>query len=177
MDAQITPLAPGLLFGYDIDARAMAATRANLEGTPFASAIKLTQKDFNRLTGPYRDGTIVTNPPYGVRLGEDPEALHPLYENFGRFLKTKCPGSRACVIIPDAGLEKDIWFKPDRQLLLDNGGLEVRANLYFIREEKGEAPRAKAKSPKGKTAYSKIGSRIAFASRRSDLVPGPRPTL
>ncbi len=142
MDAAIAPLAPGLLFGYDIDARAMAASRANLEGTPFASAIKLTQKDFQRLEGPFPDAYIVTNPPYGVRLGESAAALHGLYESFGRFLKTKCAGSRACVVIPDPSLEKDIWFKPGRQLVLDNGGIEVHANLYSVLAEKSRMPRA-----------------------------------
>jgi putative N6-adenine-specific DNA methylase len=142
MDGQIAPLTPGLLFGYDIDARAMAATRANLEGTPFASAIKITQKDFNRLEGPFRDAVIVSNPPYGIRLGEAEGALHTLYENLGRLLKTKCPDSRACLVIPHPELEKDIWFKPEKHLDLDNGGLEVRANLYAIRDE-GKAPPAK----------------------------------
>ncbi len=136
MDAQIVPLPPDLIFGYDIDARAMAAVRANLEGTPFASAIKLTQKDFNRLEGPFRDAVIITNPPYGVRLDEGGEPPHPLYRDFGHFLKTKCESSRACVVIPDPSLEKDIWFKPEKRLELDNGGLAVSANLYRIRGEK-----------------------------------------
>jgi putative N6-adenine-specific DNA methylase len=136
MDSKITPLPPGLIFGFDIEARAMAACRANLEGTPFASGIKLTQKDFQKLEGPFRGATVVSNPPYGVRIGASEEVMHALYENIGRFLKTKCPDSRACIILPNPALEKDIWFKPSKYLMLDNGDLQVRANLYSIREEK-----------------------------------------
>ena len=133
MDAHIVPLPPGLIFGYDVDARAMAATRANLEGTPFASAVKFTQKDFNRLEGPFHDALVVTNPPYGVRLDEGGELPHSLYRDFGHFLKTKCAPGRACVLIPDPSLEKDIWFKPERRLEIDNGGIAVNANLYRMR--------------------------------------------
>jgi len=134
-DAKISPLPHGLIFGFDIDSRALGACRANLEGTPFASAIALTQKDFQKLEGPFRGVTVVSNPPYGVRMGESAEALHALYENIGRFLKTKCPNSRACILLPDPDLQKDIWFKPTKYLMLDNGGLDVRANLYAVREE------------------------------------------
>jgi 23S rRNA G2445 N2-methylase RlmL len=116
----------------DISARAMAATRANLARTPFLDAVKLVQKDFARLEGPYEGRIVVANPPYGVRLEDSQEGLREFYAGLGQFLKTKCPSSRAYVLIPTPDLEKEIWFKPERRLAIDNGALEIGVVEYSI---------------------------------------------
>lgn len=132
MDKEILPLAKGLITGVDISARAMAATRANLAKTPYMDAVKLVQKDFARMEGPFQGRTLVGNPPYGVRLEDTQEGLKELYKVIGQFLKTRCEGSKAYIFIPDAVMEKEIWFKPDRKLLLDNGALEVIVAEYAV---------------------------------------------
>ena len=132
MDKKIIPLPKGLIIGVDISARAMAATRANLARTKFGDAIKLVQKDFIKLEGPYSDRVIVGNPPYGVRLEDSKEHLMELYHYVGQFLKTKCPGSKAYIMVSEPELENQIWFKPDRRLFLDNGALEVAVAEYTI---------------------------------------------
>jgi putative N6-adenine-specific DNA methylase len=132
LDRQIIPLPKGLITGVDISARAMAATRANLAKTRFGEAIKLVQKDFFKLEGPLSGRTIVANPPYGVRLEDTQEHLVELYKSVGQFLKTKCPDSKAYVMVPDAELENQIWFKPERRLVIDNGALEVAVAEYAI---------------------------------------------
>lgn len=132
VDKQIIPLPKGLITGIDISARAMAATRANLAKTKYAEAIKLVQKDFIKLEGPYPNRVIVGNPPYGVRLEDSKEGLLEMYKALGQFLKTKCPSSKAYVMIPDPEWEKEIWFKPERRLVIDNGALEVAVAEYSI---------------------------------------------
>ena len=135
MDSKIMPLPPDLIFGFDIDSKAVSATMTNLIGTPFAQSIHVARADFTELQDCFPDSVILSNPPYGVRLIEDEQGpLHKLYETFGRFLKTRCPGSRACIITPEGGFDKDIWFKPVKRLFFDNGGLEVCANLYSVRK-------------------------------------------
>ncbi|MDB5103749.1 MAG: putative methylase family protein [Fibrobacteres bacterium] len=144
------PLPKGLITGVDISARAMAATRANLARTPFLDAIKLIQKDFAKLEGPYPDRVIVANPPYGVRLEDTKEGLQDFYKSLGQFLKVKCPSSKAYVLIPDRELEKEIWFKPENRLMIDNGALEVAVSEYSImppREDGSDTPE-KAKPEK-----------------------------
>jgi putative N6-adenine-specific DNA methylase len=148
LDAQIVPLAPGLIGGADIDSGAVISARANLKRTPWAGAVSVGLADFRKLDGDYAGAVIVTNPPYGVRVGADGEApdaksvaaVHKLYEDFGYFLKTRCPGSRACILFPDPAYEKDIWFKPVRGMFLDNGALGVRANVYEVQAAKPPAP-------------------------------------
>jgi len=131
-DKGILPLPKGLITGIDISARAMAATRANLARTPWIDAIKLVQKDFTKLEGPYPDRVIVANPPYGVRLEDTQEGLQEFYKALGQFLKVKAAGSKAYVLIPEGDLHKEIWFKPERRLEIDNGALSVSVTEYAI---------------------------------------------
>jgi putative N6-adenine-specific DNA methylase len=137
MDKEMLPLAKGLITGVDISARAMAATRANLAKTPYMDAVKLVQKDFARMEGPFQGWTLVGNPPYGVRLEDSQEGLKELYKVIGQFLKTRCEGSRAYLFIPSPEFEKEIWFKPDRRLEMDNGALEVAVCEYAIFPPRG----------------------------------------
>jgi putative N6-adenine-specific DNA methylase len=150
MDREMTPLAKGLITGVDISARAMAAVRANLAKTPYADAVKLVQKDFARLDGPLPGRVVVANPPYGVRLEDTQEGLRELYKGLGQFLKTKCPGSKAYVMIPDSAMEKEIWFKPERRLILDNGALEVIVAEYSVLPERDPAAAPKKAKPPSK---------------------------
>ena len=132
LDKEILPLPKGLITGVDISARAMAATRANLARTPYIDSVKLVQKDFAKLEGPYPDATVVANPPYGLRLEDSQEGLREMFAAIGQFLKTKCPGARASILMPDPSLEKEIWFKPEKRLVIDNGALEVTVAQYTV---------------------------------------------
>lgn len=147
-DAKIVPLEPGLVAGWDIDIQAVKAARANLKGTPFANLVKVDRADFRELQDSFANSVIAVNPPYGARIGADGRAgkagaaaaepagdpaLHKLYQDFGYFLKTRCGGSRACILFPDPAYEKDVWFKPARGMWLDNGALSVRANVYEVK--------------------------------------------
>jgi len=135
-DAKIVPLKQGLIGGADINAQAVKAAKANIAGTPFAGLISVVQGDFRRLDASFADSYVVTNPPYGVRLGGEEAEVHKLYADFGYFLKMHCPGSRVCLLFPDPAFEKDIWFKPVRGMWLDNGALDVRANIYDVKPAK-----------------------------------------
>ena len=168
------PLAKGLITGVDISARAMAATRANLARTPFLDAIKLIQKDFAKLEGPYPERTILANPPYGVRLEDTKEGLQEFYKSLGQFLKVKCPSSRAYVLIPDRELEKEIWFKPERRLAIDNGALEVIVAEYAIMAPREDAP---ARPPKeARPAESDAAEAQALEPMAGSLTEVPQPT-
>jgi putative N6-adenine-specific DNA methylase len=156
MDREMTPLGKGLITGIDISARAMAAVRANLAKTPYADAVKLLQKDFARVDGPLSGRVVVANPPYGVRLEDTQEGLKEMYKNIGQFLKTKCPGSKAYVMIPGSALEKEIWFKPDRRLLLDNGALEVTVAEYAVLPEREPRPPKAGAEPKADAKTAKL---------------------
>jgi putative N6-adenine-specific DNA methylase len=141
----------------------MAATRANLARTPWLDSIKLVQKDFTKLEGPYPDRVIVANPPYGVRLEDTQEGLQEFYKALGQFLKVKCGGSKAYVLIPEGDLHKEIWFKPERRLDIDNGALLVTVAEYAILPSRpAEAPKA-ARILKAEAAQAARPARLGEA--------------
>lgn len=73
-EAGVRPLRTRFL-GIEVDERAIAAARANLEGEYSGIELRLadgTSFDLGSLNA--RRGLVLTNPPYGVRLGERREA-------------------------------------------------------------------------------------------------------
>jgi len=118
------PLAAGLIRGSDIDAQAVAATKVHLAAWPQGGSIPVTVSDFRQLP-PFPDGTIVTNPPYGVRLGGGNE-LPALYRDFGRFLREKCPGTRAWVLCGNPELPGHLGIAPRQEIPLFNGPIRCR---------------------------------------------------
>ena len=81
---------------------------------------------------PLKNTTIITNPPYGIRLG-DKETAVLLLKEFGDFLKQRCTGSRACVYFGDQSLVKKLGLKPEWKQALRSGGLDgmlCRYELY-----------------------------------------------
>ncbi|MGE5798657.1 MAG: class I SAM-dependent RNA methyltransferase, partial [Ignavibacteria bacterium] len=71
----------------------------------------------------FENGTIIANPPYGMRLGEF-EEMQVLYKEFGNFLKTNCKGTSAFIYTGNPELRKSIGLKTTRRIHLDNGKLE-----------------------------------------------------
>src|SRR5207247_8020536 len=83
--AQIPKAAPAI-YGSDRDRRALQAARANFDAAGLADAVVLTQADVLDMKPPAAAGVIVTNPPYGVRLG-DQAALAAFYPRLAAVLK------------------------------------------------------------------------------------------
>lgn len=117
--------APPAIYGSDRDGTALRAARANLEAIGAADAVHLKQADVLSLTAPAAEGLLVTNPPYGVRLGED-AALASFYPKLGDLLKQRFPGWRAYILTADLRLPKLIGLAPSRRTPLFNGALECR---------------------------------------------------
>jgi putative N6-adenine-specific DNA methylase len=94
-DGLIRQLPPGLIAGSDVAAEAVRAARTNLMGLHFGNNVRVEKADFRNLPA-LHGHVIVTNPPYGIRLGGG-EDLENFYKNLGDFLKQQCQGSTAFV--------------------------------------------------------------------------------
>jgi putative N6-adenine-specific DNA methylase len=81
------------------------------------------------LSAPAATGLLVTNPPYGVRLGEK-EDLAQFYPQLGSALKQKFAGWTAFIFSGDPELARLIRLKPSRKSVLYNGALECRLYEY-----------------------------------------------
>jgi 23S rRNA (guanine2445-N2)-methyltransferase len=126
----IRKLPKGLIAGSDASAEAVRAARTNLMGLHFGNNISVGRTDFNKLPA-LKEHVIVTNPPYGIRMGGD-ENLEMFYKNLGDFLKQKCKGSTAFVYFGERKYIKKIGLKTSWKKPIKAGGLDGRLAKYEI---------------------------------------------
>jgi 23S rRNA (guanine2445-N2)-methyltransferase / 23S rRNA (guanine2069-N7)-methyltransferase len=70
-------------------------------------------------------GLVITNPPYGERLGTEGELI-PLYEQLGDVLKQRFSGWTAQVLTGSSVLAKSIGLRAARRIPIWNGPIECR---------------------------------------------------
>ena len=123
--ARVKPGRELRIFGSDRYGEALKLARENLAALGLADAVPLKQADVVELPAPADEGTIVTNPPYGVRL-QDQEKVAELYPKLGDALKKKFSGWTAYVFTADMRLPKLIGLAASKRTPLYNGALECR---------------------------------------------------
>jgi putative N6-adenine-specific DNA methylase len=123
-DSKIIDLPSGLIMGNDQDPRAIEATRANLTVLGIDNQVQLTTKDLRTI--PDLSGTtILTNPPYGIRLGKE-EELKKFYKDIGDFLKQHCLDTTAYIYCGNRELIKSIGLRTSFKKAIKSGGLDGR---------------------------------------------------
>jgi 23S rRNA (guanine2445-N2)-methyltransferase len=139
-DAHIRQDAATPIFGSDLFGDALGLARENLAVSGLADAVSLKQANVLEISAPAAAGVLVTNPPYGVRLGEQ-EKLAAFYPQLGNLLKKKFAGWQAHLFTADLRLPKLIGLSPSKRTPLYNGPLECR--LYEFRMVAGAMRREK----------------------------------
>lgn len=129
--AKEKPLTRLPIFGADRDRWVLDKARNNLAAAGYADAIELKVSDVLDLKAPTPIGTIVTNPPYGERIGEA-EDLAEWYPLLGDWLKQNFAGWEAWIISGDPLLPKAIGLKASRRIPLFNGQIETRFLQYKL---------------------------------------------
>lgn len=124
------------LVGTDRDAGAIEASLANAERAGVSGDVEFARGTLSRL--PHDDGTgwIVTNPPYGARIGER-TALRDLYASLGQLVRHRRPRWQLAMIGADRMLEGQLGVPLHEVLRTTNGGLPV--HVVTTRSEKREA--------------------------------------
>ncbi len=126
---QQKPKTPQPIFGSDLYGDALANARANLSAAGFSAVVTLKQANMLEVSAPAPTGVLVTNPPYGVRIGEQ-QQLAELYPKLGDMLKKKFSGWSAHIFTADPMLPKSIRLTASRRIPLFNGALECRLLEY-----------------------------------------------
>ena len=129
INEKIRELPRRLIFGNDISLQALQATKKNLSRLPYSEAIRFTHQDFRNIKK-IENATIVSNPPYGIRMEVDD--LPKFYSDLGDFLKQKCTGCDAYIYVGDRNLIKYIGLKANEKIRLVNGALDGRLLKYEI---------------------------------------------
>lgn len=119
------PRAPVPILGSDRDAGAVAAAAANAARAGVEGDIEWRRAAISAIVPPPGPGWIVTNPPYGVRVG-DRRALRDLYAQLGNVARRCCPGWEVAFLAVHAELERQTGLALAERLAAENGGIRVR---------------------------------------------------
>ena len=139
--ARQKPRAPLAIYGSDLAADVLKAARANLMAAGLEKVVSLKRADVLETAAPAQGGIIVTNPPYGIRLGEQ-QAMAEFYPKLGDVLKKQFSGWRAYLLSADMRLPKLIHLAASKRTPLFNGALECR--LFEYKMVEGEMRKKKA---------------------------------
>ena len=131
--ARQKPVVRQPIFGSDLYGDVLADAHANLSAAGFSGIVTLKQANVLEISAPAPKGVFVTNPPYGIRLGES-EGLLELYPKLGDVLKKKFSGWQAYIFTADPLLPKSIRLTASRRTPLFNGALECRLLEYKMVE-------------------------------------------
>jgi putative N6-adenine-specific DNA methylase len=123
------PVARLPIHGSDLYGRSVDHARMNLRDAGLEAAVTLKQVNLLELRAPASTGVMVTNPPYGVRLGEK-EKLAAFYPQLGDALKKRFPNWTAYILSGDPDLAKLIRLQASKRTVLYNGALECRLYEY-----------------------------------------------
>jgi 23S rRNA (guanine2445-N2)-methyltransferase len=131
--ARQKPKAPLPIYGSDLSGDVLKAARANLTAAGLEKVVSLKRANVLEILAPASEGIIVTNPPYGVRLGEQ-QALAEFYPKLGDLLKKQFSGWRAYLLSADMRLPKLIRLAASKRTPLYNGAIECRLFEYKMVE-------------------------------------------
>ncbi|HEX9165196.1 MAG TPA: class I SAM-dependent RNA methyltransferase [Gemmatimonadales bacterium] len=124
-DAESLAGAPAPIVGADRDAGAIRASVANAERAGVSGDIAFRQLPLSSLQAPEGPGLLVTNPPYGVRVGEA-DHLRDLYARLGRVLSERFSGWTAVMLSANRALEGQTGLSWEEIWRTRNGGIPVR---------------------------------------------------
>jgi putative N6-adenine-specific DNA methylase len=124
------PASP-LIHASDIAPQAVAKAESNARAAGVSEFLTIENADFLTLAAPAGHGTLLANPPYGVRLS-DQEKIAAMYPLIGDTLKQRYAGWTAWFFSADKTLPKWMHLKADSRTPLFNGALDCRLYQYRI---------------------------------------------
>ncbi len=116
-------------YASDIDPLAVSLAEANVRRAGLSDTVRCFEADARRITRLDRRGTIVTNPPYGERLGTVEEA-RALYREIGTAFQALSPW-QVYVITSDKEFERYYGRRADKVRKLYNGMIPCTLYQYF----------------------------------------------
>ncbi len=121
-----SPASP-MIWAFDADTKAIRAAQDNAERAGVAPFIHFEVRMVEKLeqSSALTQGLVITNPPYGTRLGKGDD-LVSLYSSLGARLSTQFHGWQASILCGDLQLAKHLGLLANRSHTFYNGALECR---------------------------------------------------
>jgi len=123
-EERILPTAPAVIIGSDRDAGSIEAAQSNAARADVQGSVQFERRALSEVTPPAERGWLITNPPYGVRVGEA-DRLRDLYARLGQVL-SRMPGWSAGILAADARLIGQTRLQLAEVWRGKNGGIPVR---------------------------------------------------
>lgn len=117
------------LIGYDIDYNVIKFAMENSKRAGVDKYIEFQRRDFMDFSTPRKHGFIISNPPYGERIGEE-EILDILYRHMGN-TKRKLEGWDFNILTSLENFEKVFGLKSTKNRKLYNGKIKCYYYQYF----------------------------------------------
>lgn len=129
--AGVADSAPASIVASDRDAGAIDAAMSNAVRADVGGDVQIVQQPLSA-TSPSdeRTGWLITNPPYGVRIGTD---VRNLYARLGSMMQTSFAGWNLGILSASTELDRQLGIPLEQMFETKNGGIAIR----FLR---GRAP-------------------------------------
>lgn len=158
--------------GYEADPRLIQPGRNNVERAGLSDWVKIYQGElgtFEPRPDQNQKGLVISNPPYGERLGDEASLLY-LYQNLGERLRQACLGWEAAVFTGAPELGKRMGLRSHKQYAFWNGALPCKLLLIKVQTEQFVTGERKVRSEDEVPAEAATPARLSeggqmFANR------------
>ena len=123
-----------IAFASDVDESALKIAKDNAYRAGVLNSLRIFKQDARTIGAPGRRGTIVTNPPYGERLGTMAE-VEQLYREIGVHFRSLSPW-QVYIITSHEGFEGLYGKRADKVKKLYNGMIPCFLYQFFKNEKK-----------------------------------------
>ena len=124
------------IYGSDVSHKSLDIAQEAIANAGYEDNIEIKQMSVEqgRRWGDWQPGLMITNPPYGERLGEVDE-VKLIYSALGHYLKTEFDGWKAAVLTCNPELGMYIGLKAVRSHNFNNAALECKLFRFDITKE------------------------------------------
>jgi 23S rRNA (guanine2445-N2)-methyltransferase / 23S rRNA (guanine2069-N7)-methyltransferase len=133
--AVVMPANPLEIRGYDGDMQAVRRCQDNIGRLGLEDIVRIRCKDLAMVSRPtHRDlsrGVLVTNPPWGERMGQK-DALPHLYNALGERMSEEFDNWLAVVLTSDLSLGKAVGLRADKRHRFHNGRMDLHCLQFQL---------------------------------------------
>ncbi|HHI81163.1 MAG TPA: RNA methyltransferase [Planctomycetes bacterium] len=133
-DTHSLPSLP-LLQGADRHGGALEIARTSRALAGLEGKVRFFHTELKTFHPGLEPSMVITNPPYGHRIGTDPGELKETWKDLGDFLRRECGGGVAWILCGNKELTRGLRLRTERRIPVRNGSLDCRFLKYSIRRK------------------------------------------
>ncbi len=154
------------LYGYDILQQAYQKASRNVKAAGLGKETVLAVRPLEEFVRPAEKALMITNPPYGERLGGG-QSLLDLYSTLGTKLKHEFYDNTAWIISSNREAVNQIGLHPSERIALYNGALECEYRKYELFSGKNSDYKERInRMPEGEEPADSAESASHFGEKR-----------